>query len=121
MSKELKKRWTSKWHGNKNKRKKQKGNKMLKKAKKIEVQEVEAAGLLSLLGERVLLMCANYFYEGILEGVDEEDALLADAGIVYETGKWSEKNWADRQSLPNEHFVRLQSIESYCISPSVVI
>lgn len=94
---------------------------MKMKAKKIEVQEIEVSGLESLLDERVLLMCANYFYEGVLEGVDEKDALLTDAGIVYNTGSWSEKEWEDRQQLPGPHFVKIQAIESFCVSPPMVI
>ncbi|MHC4643915.1 MAG: hypothetical protein ACYTBJ_00335 [Planctomycetota bacterium] len=91
------------------------------KAKKVEVMEVEGEGLVSLLGSRVLLMCANYFYEGVLEGVNESCALLSDAGIVYETGKWSEKAWGDRQQLPGDHYVMLQAIESFCPSPPMVL
>ena len=91
------------------------------KAKKVEVEIVEGAGLLELLGQRVLLMCANYFYEGVLEGINDTCVLLSDAGIVYETGKWSEKGWGDRQQLPGDHFVQIQAIESFCLSPSVVI
>jgi hypothetical protein len=91
------------------------------KAKKVEVEMVDGEGLVSLLGDRVLLMCANYFYEGVLEGVNDVCALLSDAGIVYETGKWSEKEWSDRQQLPGDHYVMLQFIESFCLSPSLVL
>lgn len=91
------------------------------KAKKVEVEVVDGEGLLALVGERVLLMCLNYFYEGILVGVNDTVVLLEDAGIVYETGKWSEKSWADRQQLPGPHYVQISAIESFCESPSVVI
>lgn len=91
------------------------------KAKKIEVVEVESEGLVSLLGQRVLLMCANYYYEGVLEGVNDSCCLLSDAGIVYLTGPWNDKAWSDRQSLPGDHYVMLQAIESFCLSPSVVL
>jgi hypothetical protein len=93
----------------------------MKMVVKKEVYEEECSGLASLLGERVLLMCANYFYEGVLDGVNDSDVLMSDVGIVYETGKWNEKAWGDRQQLPGPHFVRIQAIESYCLSPSVVL
>lgn len=93
----------------------------MKKAKKIEVIEVEEEGLLALLGTRVLLMCANFYYEGILEGINDNCVLLSDAGIVYSTGSWNETSWADRQALPSEHYVMIQAIESFCESPSMVL
>jgi hypothetical protein len=89
---------------------------MKMQAKKVEVQEIEATGLLSLIGKRVLLLCSNYFYEGFLEGVDDTEVLLTDAGIVYETGEWGSDSWKDRQSLPTNLFVKTQAIESYCLS-----
>ncbi len=91
------------------------------KAVKKEVQMVEGEGLVSLLGQRVLLMCANYFYEGVLEGVNDTCVLLSDVGIVYETGAWLEKGWKDRQQLPCDHYIQIQAIESYCLSPSLVL
>ena len=91
------------------------------KTKKIEVVEVENEGLPILLGQRVLLMCANFYYEGVLEGVNETCCLLSDAGIVYSTGSWEEKAWGDRQQLPGDHYVALQAIESFCLSPSMVL
>ena len=91
------------------------------KAKKIEVIEIEGEGLQSLIGTRVLLMCANFYYEGVLEGINDECVLLSDAGIVYSTGEWTDKSWNDRQQLPGPHYVMKQSIESFCESPSLVL
>jgi hypothetical protein len=91
------------------------------KAKKIEVEMVDGEGLVALLGQRVLLLCANYFYEGVLEGVNETCVLLSDAGIVYETGKWDDASWGDRQQLPCEWYVQREAVESYGLSPSVVM
>jgi hypothetical protein len=93
---------------------------MLKK-KTVEVINVDGEGLLSFIGKRVLLMCANFYYEGVLEGVNHECVLLSDAGIVYSTGAWNEKSWNDRQQLPSDHYVMIQSIESFCKSPSIVL
>ena len=82
--------------------------------KLVQVQDVKGEGLLSLLGEKVLLLCSNYFYTGTLTGVNTRDVLLEDASIVYETGNWSEKTWKDSQKVAEKLYVRISSIESYC-------
>ena len=72
-------------------------------------------GLISLLGEKVTLMCVNYFYTGILEGVNETCVKLKDPSIVYETGAWNEPRWKDIQALPNDIYVQISAIESFGI------
>ena len=84
--------------------------------KLVNVVEVEGEGLVSLLGENVILLCTNYFYAGRLAGVNAQDVLLEEAVIVYETGEWSAKTWASAQKLPGDVYVRLQAIEAYCRS-----
>lgn len=80
------------------------------------VEEVTGEGLNKLLGERVTLFCVNYIYTGKLIGVNDNDVLLEDAAIVFETGPFTSKEWKDAQKLPGkEHYVRTQSIESYGI------
>lgn len=74
--------------------------------------EVEGEGLLSLLGERVILFCMNYFYAGNLAGVGEDCVLLEDAGIVYETGAFSDAKWKDFQKIGSVH-VRIACIEAF--------
>lgn len=81
--------------------------------KLVNVQEVEGEGLVALLGERVLLLCGNYFYAGKLEGVNKEDILLSSPSIVYETGDWKANKFQDEQALPSALYVRIASIESY--------
>lgn len=82
--------------------------------KLVQVQEIEGEGLESLMGERVLLMCAGYFYEGILIGVNSNFVKLNDAGIVYSVGKWSDKNYEDRQKLhQKDWYVKTAMIESF--------
>ena len=39
--------------------------------------------------------------------------LLEDAGIVYETGELTSKQWKDMQKLPGSWYVRLSAIESF--------
>lgn len=78
-------------------------------------------GMESLRGARVLLMCANYFYEGILVGLSCDEVILSDAGIVYETGPWSVASWKDRQTLPGPVGVKHHAIESFQQSPSPLV
>ena len=80
--------------------------------KTVEIDANE--GLASLLGEQVLLLCANYFYVGKLTGINETCVRLDDARIVYETGSWNTPGWQDAQPLGKDpHYVRLGAIESY--------
>lgn len=80
--------------------------------KLVNVVEVEGEGLVSLLGEKVILFCMNYFYAGTLAGVNTDCVLLEDAGIVYETGPFSDSKWKDFQRIGSV-YVRIQSIEAY--------
>ena len=77
--------------------------------------EVENEGLISLMGERVTLMCGCYFYTGKLVGVNDSCVKLEDAGIVYETGSFNATDWSDMQELPNDWYVQTASIESFGI------
>jgi hypothetical protein len=81
--------------------------------KLISVTEVENEGLEGLLGEAVLLLCANYFYAGTLVGVNEKYVKLDAAYLVYETGEWSAKTWKDAQALGDAHYVMQSAIESF--------
>lgn len=76
--------------------------------------EVKEDGLESLMGEKVILFCANYFYAGKLEGVSRTLVKLIDPAIVYETGDFSSKTWKDAQSMHvPELYVRLAMVESF--------
>lgn len=83
--------------------------------KLVKVEEVEAEGLLVLMGQRVTLFCMNYFYTGELIGVNDTCVLLANAGIVYETGDFSNKAWKDYQAMPNDVYVQISAIESFTV------
>lgn len=70
-------------------------------------------GLVSLLNENVYLIC-NYIYAGKLVGVNTDCVELEDAYIVYQTGEWTAKNWADAQKLPAGKFgVQKAAIEAW--------
>ena len=78
------------------------------------IEETENQGLESLLGERVLIMCAGYFYEGKLMGVNEKCVEISDSHIVYETGAFDKKDYGDRQKLHTDKwFVSIGLIESF--------
>ena len=85
------------------------------KMQPVKVIEVEDEGLVSLLGKTVTFFCANYIYTGVLEGVNTTCVKLSSPKIVYETGDFSEKNWKDAQSLPNDLYVQLGLVESFTI------
>lgn len=79
-----------------------------------KIIEIDAkAGFESLLGERVLLMCSNYFYAGKLTDVNRTCVLLEDASIVYETGEWSQSSWTTAQKINRPIYVRMSHIESF--------
>jgi hypothetical protein len=59
--------------------------------KLVQVIEEEGQGLEALLGKKVAIFCLNYIYAGTLTGVNTNDIILTDAGIVYETGPLNEK------------------------------
>ena len=80
-----------------------------------KVVEVEQEGFLALLGKTITLFCANYIYTGKLEGVNDTCVKLSSPKIVYETGSFTEKDWADAQSLPGDLYVQLTMVESYTI------
>jgi len=81
--------------------------------KPVNVTEVVVVGLVGLLGQRVTLFCLNYIYTGTLAGVNDDDVLLEDAAIVYETGTFNDVEWKDAQNLPAPWYVRTGAIESY--------
>lgn len=81
------------------------------------VESEEMVGLVALLGERVLLLCMNYFYEGKLVSVNETCVELKDPSIVYETGEWSDKKYKDTQKFQFDRiFVQRCAIEAFGVS-----
>jgi len=86
------------------------------KSKKVEVEVVDGEGLVALIGKSVLLMCANYFYAGVLRGVNDVCVLLENPQIVYETGVLTNAGFKDAQPLPSEWYVQIAAIESYGVT-----
>ena len=79
------------------------------------VEGIGVDGLEKLLGERVILLCAAYFYEGKLVGVNDTDVVLADPHIVFGAGEWDKPGYSTVEAIKHadEWFVKTQSIESY--------
>ena len=81
----------------------------------VTVTEVENEGLEGLMGKRVTLFCSNYIYTGKLVGVNAMFVKLEEAGIVYETGSFTEKDWKDFQAIKEPLYVMTSAIESFMI------
>lgn len=82
--------------------------------KLVQTVEVDGEGLEALLGEHVMVWCANYIYSGTLAGVNERDILLEGAHVVYQTGPLTDSGYEDAQPLPGDGwYVRIDFIESY--------
>jgi len=81
--------------------------------KVVSVTEVPDEGLVSLLGKKVIVLCMNYIYTGDLEGVNDSRIALKNPSLVYETGAWSDKKFADAQKLPHTLYVQTAAIESF--------
>lgn len=78
------------------------------------VTEVSGEGLEALMGKKVTLFCANYFYSGKLVGVNTTCVKLEDASIVYDTGSFANTSYADEQPLHTKDFyVQIGAIESF--------
>ena len=81
---------------------------------KVLVNEVDIEGLESLLGKTVTIFCAVYIYTGKLVGVNDKCVKLEGPSIVYETGPFENKDWADAQKLPHQFwYVSTPMIESF--------
>lgn len=66
-----------------------------------------------LVGERYLFNCARYFYHGTVKKVTATYIELGDAGIVFDTGSYTDNKPSDRQELPNNVYVMRGAIESF--------
>lgn len=78
------------------------------------LMEIKEDGLETLMGKKVILFCANYFYTGKLVGVNKTVVKLEDAAIVYETGPFTDSKYKDEQPIgKHDHYVRIPAIESF--------
>jgi hypothetical protein len=82
--------------------------------KLVNVVETGESAFESLLGEKVTIFSLNYIYHGELVGVNDDNILLKNPKIVYETGAFNKKGFTDAQSLEtDEFFIQKGTIESF--------
>lgn len=80
----------------------------------VETKEVQAEGFLALLGKNVEVFCCIYIYAGKLVGVNDTCIKLQNPYIVYETGKFLDKQYKDAQHMGREfHYIATGFIESF--------
>ena len=80
-----------------------------------KVVEVEGEGLEALLGQKVILLCANFFYSGVLTGVNETCVQLEHPRIVYDTGSWKAESHTNSEELGVDFlYVQTAAIEAFC-------
>jgi len=77
------------------------------------VEEVSGEGLESLIGDMVEVLCTRYIYHGKLSGVNDNDILITDASIIYNTGDHGAQKYDDIQPLKRDIYLRIASIEYY--------
>lgn len=83
------------------------------KMQPVKLVEVENKGLITLLGQEVLLFCFNYFYYGKLVGVNDTCIKLENVYQIFETGQFSDSKFKDAQKLSDEWYIQLSAIESF--------
>lgn len=85
--------------------------------KLVNVTEVEGEGLEALMGEKVILLCANYFYTGTLVGVNTTCVCLEDPSVVFDAGRWSDKGYAEAEKMVQKTlYVQCHMIEAFGVS-----
>lgn len=83
----------------------------------VEIVEKSGEGLESLLGKRVLIMTAGYFYEGNLVGVNTTCIKLSDTSIVFDTGKFISESYQTIEKLHTDiWYIQTGLIESFGLS-----
>lgn len=86
---------------------------MLVPAEKVKVHEIDGEGLASFLNKPILLMGFNYFYTGILTGINDSCVKLAHPKIVYETGEMTASTYKEAKPLPSPWYVQMNAFESF--------
>ena len=78
----------------------------------VNVVETNETAFEQIMGEQITIFSLNYIYHGKLIGVNDENILLENPKIVYETGKFTDKCFKDAQSLGcDEFFIQKGTIE----------
>jgi hypothetical protein len=80
---------------------------------KVLVESKDDEGLIAFLGNKITIFCGVYIYTGVLVGVNNTCVKLSDAMLVFSTGKFSDKAWADVEAFPGDFYVQTTAIESF--------
>jgi hypothetical protein len=83
------------------------------KAQLTQDESKEIKNLDELVGETYCFQCARYIYHGKVKSVNSDYIELTNAGVVFETGDYSNSSPSDRQSLPNNVFIMRGSVEAF--------
>jgi hypothetical protein len=70
--------------------------------------------LTELKGQPVAVLCARYWYRGILTAADEGAILLENARAVEETGKASGEKPSVEDPIPSSVLISLGAVEIVC-------
>lgn len=75
-------------------------------------------GLMSLMHKEVLVMCASFFYEGVVVGVDNGCLILEGSRkkapqIIFNSGEMKAKQFVEAEELPRPQWrIMIHAIES---------
>jgi hypothetical protein len=84
---------------------------------KMIIEENNKEGFEALLGKRVLILSAGYFYEGKLIGVNETCVKLSDPSVVFNVGEWGDSDYEDIKKMKQDFwYVSIGLIESFGLS-----
>ena len=76
-----------------------------------DFKEIES--LDELVGKTYLFQCARYIYHGKVKKVTPTYIEITKAGVVFETGEYTNNSPKDKQNLPYNVFIMRQSIEAF--------
>lgn len=77
----------------------------------------KAHGFEGFINQKILIFTSGYFYCGFVVGVFDDYVTLKDAHIVYETGCFSDKEYANAQKLHCDLWnISFSAIESFGLS-----
>ena len=73
------------------------------------------------LHQKIFVLCANYFYTGVLTNVYDNCIVLEDAGIVYETGSWDDCQYKDVQKFNHKKQLVIKFFERREVCPKKIM
>lgn len=65
------------------------------------------------LNKPITVLCRQYFYSGVLCSYDDYHLELDDVDVVFETGKFGDKEWKTSERLPGKWYVERSNVEAF--------